>query len=80
MTYQANDKLNESLLEPLLNKGLDGLPEALTIMLNQAMEIERQRYLHAEPYERTDQRTSHANGYKPKQLKARVGKLDLLVP
>ena len=44
------------------------------------MLIERDRYLKAERYERTPERTSYANGFKPKQFKTRVGKLELSVP
>jgi len=42
---------------------------AVQIIINQAMLIERDRYLKAERYERTLERTSYANGFKPKQLK-----------
>jgi putative transposase len=44
------------------------------------MLLERQRFLNAEPYERTLQRRDYANGFKPKQLRTRVGDLDLRVP
>jgi len=80
MAYRVNDKSDTDLLELLLDKGLEGLPEVLTQFINQAMEFERQRYLRAKPYERSEERTTYANGYKPKQLKSRVGKLHLQVP
>ena len=44
------------------------------------MLIERDRHLKAERYERTPERVSYANGFKPKQLKTRIGKLELSVP
>lgn len=44
------------------------------------MLIERDRHLKAERYERTPERTSYAKCFKPKQLKTRVGKLELSVP
>ncbi|MDQ2995035.1 MAG: IS256 family transposase [Pseudomonadota bacterium] len=44
------------------------------------MFIERERHLNAEHYERSPDRAGYANGYKPKTLKTRIGKLDLLVP
>ncbi len=34
----------------------------------------------AAPYERTEKRTGHRNGHKPKALRTRVGTLNLLVP
>lgn len=61
-------------------EGFEGLEEAVSILLNEAMKIERNRVLQADPYERTEERTGYANGYKPKQLKSRLGKLDVLVP
>ena len=36
--------------------------------------------LDAKPYERTDRRRGHANGYKPKMLHARLGDIPLKVP
>jgi putative transposase len=56
------------------------LGEAVTLLINEAMKIERTKHLNAEPYERTESRNGYANGYKPKHLKSRVGELDLLVP
>jgi len=37
-------------------------------------------HLGAEPYERTDRRRGHRNGYKPRTLKTRVGRLEMMVP
>jgi len=68
------------LAEVLAEKGLDGLGSAVEILINQAMIIERARYLNARAYERTESRTDQANGFKPKQLKTRVGALNLQVP
>jgi len=44
------------------------------------MQIERQNYLSASPYERTVERQGHANGYKPKTVTTRVGKITFDVP
>lgn len=44
------------------------------------LEQEMARFLGALPYERTDTRKGHRNGYKPRQLNTRVGKLFLSVP
>ena len=72
--------LSEPLLELLAQNGLDALPQALTILLNAAMQAERQKYLGVAPYERSPQRHDHANGYKDKTLATRVGPLALSVP
>ena len=44
MTYDLHDNVMNDVVEPLLTQGLDGLPQALTILLNMAMKIERQQY------------------------------------
>ncbi|NLT69129.1 MAG: IS256 family transposase, partial [Verrucomicrobiaceae bacterium] len=36
--------------------------------------------LQAQPYERSEERLGHANGFKPKSLATRVGQIDLRVP
>jgi putative transposase len=81
MAYQVNnDTRIEEVLELVLSQGFNGLPEILRQIFNKAMEVERQRYLQAKPYERTEERKSYANGYKPKQLKTRIGELGLQIP
>ena len=42
--------------------------------------MERSRVLGAEPWQRNDRRRGYANGYKPRSLKSRIGKLSLQVP
>ena len=44
------------------------------------MQVERQQALGAAPYERSEERKGHANGYKDKTLLSRVGKIGLKVP
>jgi len=76
MTHQDDYKLSKDLLE----KGLDASPELLRVLLNQAMQVERSKYLQAEEYERTDERKGHANGYKPKTVRTRIGEITFAVP
>ena len=64
----------------LLNNGLDGAAEALRILVNEASRIERAQHLQAMPYERSAQRQDYANGYKPKTVLTRLGKVDFEVP
>lgn len=68
------------VLELLTEHGFDGMANALQILLNEAMEIERSAFLQAEPYERTESRRGFANGFKAKRVTTRVGELDLRVP
>jgi putative transposase len=70
----------EEVLELLNQQGSEALGDALAILFNAAMLLERQRFLGAEPYERTPARRDYANGFKAKRLQTRVGELDLRVP
>lgn len=67
-------------MELIAERGLEGLPEALTMLIDTAMRLERERHLGVESYERSEQRRGYANGYKPKTVKTRVGELTLAVP
>src|SRR4030043_1444519 len=76
MTHQNDYTLTNLLAE----KGLEAVPELLRVLINNAMQAERSKYLQAEEYERTKDRTGHANGYKPKTVKTRMGEITLSVP
>ncbi len=75
----SNNQMHEAY-SCLLSNGLDGAAEALRIMVNEACRIERAQHLQAAPYERSAQRQDHANGYKPKTVLTRLGKIDFEVP
>jgi putative transposase len=49
-------------------------------VLQELLEAEMTEHIGAAPYERTERRTGHRNGYKPRALRTRVGTLNLLVP
>jgi len=70
----------QEILELLVDRGFEGLAQAMQTLVNEAMKLERSQVLDAWPYERTPQRRGYANGYKPKTLHARVGTLELAVP
>ena len=70
----------QDVLELLADHGFDGLADALQILFNEAMKLERSAVLEAQPYERTPLRRGYANGYKPKTVHTRVGALPLAVP
>ena len=80
MAIGINDRGFSALAEVLSERGLDGLGNAVEILINEAMRIERDRHLNAAAYERTDLRSGYANGFKPKQLKTRLGELNLQIP
>lgn len=58
----------------------DLLAAIVRLGLQELMEAERDIYVNAEPFERTGVRRTQRNGYKPRQLKTRVGRLELRVP
>jgi putative transposase len=81
MTHHTPEPTNLRLALELLNEhGFDGMANALQILFNEAMKIERSQYLGASPYERSDDRRGHANGFKPKTVTTRVGTLEVKVP
>ena len=55
-----------------MEKRLDAIPERMRVRINNAMRVERAKYLQAREYERTDNRKGHANGFKPKTVKTRM--------
>ena len=70
----------ESLLQPVLDQGLDGVLDVMRLILNESMRIERAKFLRADNYERTTERNGYANGYKPKTLNTRLGAMTVNVP
>jgi transposase-like protein len=67
-------------LKQLTEQGLEGLPGMVRLLVNEAMQIERENFLQAKPYERSEERQGHANGYKPKTVKTRVGEMTFDIP
>lgn len=80
MTHETENTVCESPVQLLLERGLEGLPEGIAMLLNLAMRHEREKVLSAAPYERTEARRGHANGFKDRTLRTRMGELDLRVP
>lgn len=80
MTYTDHCTLPNDLLEQISESGLDYIPELIRILVNTAMQAERERHIGVGPYERSPERQGHANGYKPKTVTTRVGKIRFDVP
>ncbi len=76
MTHQTDYTFAAELAE----KGLEAVPELMRVLINNAMQVERSKYLQAGEYERTEDRKGHANGYKPKTVKTRIGEITFAVP
>lgn len=80
MTRHDESNLLPQVMELLAEHGFDGLSPVIELLLNQAMLAERSQVLGAQPYERSDSRRGHANGFKPKTVQSRLGQLQLQVP
>jgi transposase-like protein len=67
-------------METLIAHGLEEMAEVFSVLLNEAMKLERSKFLQAAPFERTEGRRGYANGYKDKTLRSRLGALGLRIP
>ncbi|MYB59316.1 MAG: hypothetical protein F4X51_23320 [Gemmatimonadetes bacterium] len=77
--------MNWSELRPVVHRSAllndpDFLNQVVTRYLQQFLEAEIASFLQAEPYQRTDDRRGYRNGYKPRILKTRVGRIELSIP
>jgi len=77
--HVENNKISE-VVELISEKGFAGMADAMQILFNEAMLIERGRYLQVNPYERSELRHDYANGFKAKHVKTRLGELSLQIP
>lgn len=80
MTYREDFTLPAELLEEVSKQGFEILPELIQVIINAAMQAERQQHLKAAPYQHTEERQGHANGYKPKTVHTRVGDITFSIP
>ncbi len=80
MTHAVDSTVVSAAMELLSREGFEGFPEALRLLLNEAMKAERSQVLGAGPHERSPGRRGYANGYKDKTVASRVGELALKVP
>ncbi len=80
MAHQPDSSVVETVVQLLCESGLSQMAEAVRIMLNEAMRLERCQALEAGPYERNERRRGYANGFKPKTLNTRVGSITVEVP
>ena len=80
MTHHTQSNALDQIGELLAEHGFDGMTRALTVLLNEVMKLERAQVLGAGPYERSEGRQGHANGFKPKTVLTRMGPITLAVP
>jgi transposase-like protein len=80
MTYSNDFILPAEILEQITTEGFDILPELIRLVVNTAMQVERQKRLGAAPFERSPERRGQANGFKPKTVKTRLGEITFDIP
>jgi putative transposase len=80
MTHRLHPSSFEEVFQSLAEQGFDGMAQAMQVLLNACMKIERQQALGAAPFQRSEERRGQANGFKPKRVKTRIGELQLAVP
>ena len=79
MTHREQDMSGLRVLQGAINDGDDAIRLLLQHTIQRVSEEEMTAYLEAGTYERTNRRKGYRNGYKPRTLKARVGRLELIV-
>ena len=77
--------LSQSALSELLDAiraggSEDVMREAMTLVLQQLIELEADQVFGAGRYERTDARTTHRNGSRSRLLSTKAGDVELRIP
>lgn len=77
---ESKDTATQLAMEILIKQGPEAMTEVFRVMFNEAMRCERENHLNAAHYERSDQRTGYANGYKGKKIDTPAGTIQLDIP
>jgi len=80
MAHRQHGNACSDAMELLIENGFDEMAEVLRILMNEAMKIEREDTLEARAYQRTPDRKGYANGFKPKTVDTRMGRMIVDVP
>ena len=75
MAHQQQRNVIDQVMELLIDNGFDSMADVMKILFNEAMKIEREEALDARSYQRTSDRKGYANGYKPKTVDTRMGRM-----
>ena len=75
MTRQEHSTALEQVVELVTEQGSEAMASVFATLLEIGMKLEREQALGAQPYERTDSRRGYANGFKPKTLDTRAGRV-----
>ena len=80
MAYETDYTLLEQVIQMLAANKDNKFSRVIETVVNEAMKLERVQALQAQPYERTDERTGYANGFKDKTIALATGKVLLKIP
>lgn len=80
MNHVTKSNAISPILEALSQSGLGGMLEAMQVVINQALLLERERFIGVGRYERSEDRRDQSNGFKSKTIKSRIGELEVAVP
>jgi putative transposase len=76
----SQSALNELLEAIRAGDGIDTLREAMRLVLQELIEAEATQVIGAARYERTEERTTHRNGSRPRLLSTKAGDVELHIP
>jgi putative transposase len=76
----SQSALNELLEAIRAGDGIDTLREAMRLVLQELIEAEATEAIGAARYERTEERTTHRNGSRPRLLSTKAGDVELHIP
>jgi len=77
---QIDCSVKKEWLEALFSENEEGLRKLVEAVVQSLLQAEMTEHLGAELYERSKQRRGWRNGYKPRRLNSRLGRLELKVP
>lgn len=69
-----------TILKALIEQGPNFMMELLRLGMSEAMKMEREHFLNAGAYKRTEARQGYANGFKPKTLNTCSGPVTFAIP
>ena len=77
---KRHDTTRDGLMEQLIESGAENIGTVFARLFERAMQIERERFLGAQHYERSPSRQGYANGYKAKRVDTPAGTITVNVP
>lgn len=77
---EGQDRIIAELMEQMIAQGPEGMAGVFTRLFNLAMRFEREQFLGARHYERSEERRGYANGVKPKRVDTPAGTLSVEIP